>query len=383
VSVIAASGFLASGIACGIKGGGALDLALIDAGRRVPVAGVFTTSRTAAPPVILSRERVFHGLARGVIVNSGSANAGTGTVGLEDASRMAEAIAQALGSDPEDFLVCSTGPIGGRLPIDKIVDGVPALVGALGRDGGEAAARAIMTTDSVPKAVTVERSGFTVGGIAKGAGMIRPDMATMLAFLTTDARVDQGTLQGILREAVAETFNALNVDGCQSTNDTVLLFASGESSAAPDEDELMAAVKEACDGLTLAIARDAEGASKVVTIHVGGAVDFAAARQIGMRIADSALVRSSFYGADPNWGRVLAAAGVAGVEVNAEDIEIRYQGRRVCAGGVGVVFNEDELSARLTDDFTLEVMVGEGPGEARVITTDLTPDYVKFNGERS
>lgn len=383
MSVIAASGFLASGIACGIKGEGALDLALIDAGRRVPVAGVFTTSRTAAPPVILSRERASHGLARGVIVNSGSANAGTGAVGLEDASRMAEAVAQALGCDPEDFLVCSTGPIGGRLPIDKIVDGVPALVGALGRDGGDAAARAIMTTDSVPKAVTVERSGFTVGGIAKGAGMIRPDMATMLAFLTTDARVNQGALQVILHEAVAETFNALNVDGCQSTNDTVLLFASGESSAAPDEDELMAAVKEACDGLALAMARDAEGASKVVTIHVGGAVDFAAARQIGMKIADSALVRSSFYGADPNWGRVLAAAGVAGVEVKPEDIEILYQGRRVCAGGVGLAFDEDELAARLTYDFTLQVLVGKGPGEARVITTDLTPDYVKFNGERS
>lgn len=391
MSVTAAAGFSANGLHCGIKSSGAHDLSTIFAASSVPTAAVFTTSLTAAPPVRLSRSRVAGGSARGIIINSGSANAGTGAAGFRDAEDMTADLARALGCMSDEVLVCSTGPIGGRLPINDIAKAIPELVAGAGTspEHGTLAARGIMTTDSVPKEAIVRRHGVTVGGMAKGAGMIRPDMATMLAFITTDASVptagahNTGPLGDMLVRATARTFNALNIDGCQSTNDTVTLMASGESGIVLDPAELESMLSEVCEDLALQMATDAEGASKVITILVSGAASDADARQVGMGVADSALVRSSFYGADPNWGRVLGALGVTGVPLSADDIEIAYDGTVVARSGVGVGVDEDQLSARLGGDFTLAIRIGSGPGEAKVVTTDLTPDYVVFNGERS
>ncbi|MGD2061507.1 MAG: bifunctional glutamate N-acetyltransferase/amino-acid acetyltransferase ArgJ [Acidimicrobiia bacterium] len=391
MSVTAAAGFSANGVHCGIKPGGAHDLSTVFAASTVPTAAVFTTSLTAAPPVVLSRGRVAGGSARGVIVNSGSANAGTGAAGYRDAEDMTADLARALGCMSQEVLVCSTGPIGGRLPINDIAKSVPDLVAGAGTspEHGTLAARGIMTTDSIPKEAVLQRHGVTVGGMAKGAGMVRPDMATMLAFITTDASVptagahNTGPLGDMLARATARTFNALNIDGCQSTNDTVILMASGASGVVLEAGVLESMLIEVCEDLAHQMAADAEGASKVVTILVSGAASDAEARQVGMGVADSALVRSSFYGADPNWGRVLGALGVTGVALDPDDIEIAYEGTTVARAGVGVGVDEDQLSARLAGDFTLAIRIGSGPGEAKVVTTDLTPDYVVFNGERS
>ena len=385
MSVVAAAGFRTAGIAAGIKSSGDPDMALIAADESVAAAGVFTTSRTAAPPVLVSREHLADGNARAVIVNSGAANAGTGRPGLEDAQEMATVTSTALGCDPSDVLVCSTGPIGGRLPMGRIRAGIDRLVPELGVGSahGEQASRGILTTDSIPKSAVVRGDGWTVGGIAKGAGMVRPDLATMLAFLTTDAAVDSRTLTETLRAAAEVTFNSLNIDGCQSTNDTVLVLASGMSGVAPDRHAFAAALEEACRSLALQMAADAEGASKVVTLEVVGAFDDRSARRVGMAVADSALVRSSFFGADPNWGRILAALGVAGVELEPSAVSIAYAGNTVCAEGVAVGVDDDAVSAELKGDFMVTIGLGDGPGRATVVTTDLTPDYVVFNGERS
>ncbi|GIU93232.1 MAG: arginine biosynthesis bifunctional protein ArgJ [Acidimicrobiia bacterium] len=385
MSVVAPAGFVAGGVASGIKPEG-LDLALIDAGAPVTTAAVFTTSRTAAPPVLLGKERVRRGALRAVLVNSGCANAGTGAAGLEDARKMAASAAAVLGCPEEEVLVSSTGPIGSRLPLDLIGAALPELVAGAGSTPahGLACAEAIMTTDSVPKTAVRHGTGFTVGGVAKGAGMLRPDMATMLAYLTTDAQVPTAAhARRILADAVGVTFNCLNVDGCQSTNDTVVLMANGASGVSPDPEELAEAVLEVCRDLTWQLARDAEGATKVVTIDVVGAASHGDARRIALAVADSALVRSSFYGADPNWGRVLAAVGVAGPAVAAEDVDIDYLDVPVCRSGAGVPFDEDLLASLLGGDFGIRIRVGDGPGACQVITTDLTPDYVRFNGERS
>jgi glutamate N-acetyltransferase/amino-acid N-acetyltransferase len=385
MSVTAPAGFEAAGLSAGIKGSGAEDMTLITTDSAVPAAGVFTTSLTAAPPVLVSTEHLRAGRARAVIINSGAANAGTGDGGIADARSMTRAVADRLDCDPTEVLVCSTGPIGGRLPMDRILDAVPRLVADLGSTErhAEEAARGIMTTDSVPKMAVAARQGWSVGGMAKGAGMVRPDMATMLAFLTTDAVASSDLLASVLRPVVDVTFNSLNIDGCQSTNDTVFILASGASGVRVAEAELADAVAQVCRSLALQMAADAEGASKVVKLEISGASDHAAARRIGMAIADSALVRSSFYGADPNWGRILAAAGVAGEKVDPSAITITYAGTEVCAGGVGLAFDEDALAVDLEGDFDMSICVGSGDGAAIVVTTDLTPDYVRFNGERS
>ncbi|MEX1271008.1 MAG: bifunctional glutamate N-acetyltransferase/amino-acid acetyltransferase ArgJ [Acidimicrobiia bacterium] len=385
MSVVAARGFRAAGAAAGIKASGAPDMALVVADESVPAAGVFTTSRTAAPPVEVSRAHLVSGTVRAIIVNSGSANAGTGDGGRDDARAMAAAVADELGCDPTEIIVCSTGPIGGRLPMDCILGAVPGLVAGLGdgADHAEDAARGILTTDSVPKMATASRRDWTVGGMAKGAGMVRPDMATMLAFLTTDAVATPQVLQEALIAATDVTFNALNIDGCQSTNDTVVLLASGASGIEPSAEELGDVVEAVCRDLASQMARDAEGASKVVELQISGATDVRSARRLGMAIADSALVRSSFFGADPNWGRVLAALGVAGEPVDPDRVQIAYDGTVVCRDGVAARFDDAELSARLAGNFSVSVQVGTGSGQAVVTTTDLTPDYVVFNGERS
>jgi glutamate N-acetyltransferase/amino-acid N-acetyltransferase len=383
--VTAARGFRAAGAASGIKPTGALDLSVVVADAACPAAAVFTTSLAPAPPVELDRQRVEAGPIRALIVNSGVANAGTGAAGTADARAMGASLAGALACPDDQVLVCSTGVIGPRVPVERVSAAVPGLVAALGSDPDHAtaAARGIMTTDSVPKQAEVHGDGWVVGGMAKGAGMLRPDMATMLAFLTTDAVASADVLGAALRRATASTFNCLNVDGCQSTNDTVILMASGASGVEPGTQELEDALTRLCADLALQMAVDAEGATKVVHIEVDGTADDDAARRLGRQVADSALVRSAFHGSDPNWGRVLAALGVAGVAIDQAAVEIAFDGTVVCRHGAAVDCDEDELSARLAGDFTVTCTVGAGPGSAVIVTTDLTPDYVVFNSERS
>jgi len=386
MSVVAPKGFEAVGVSAGIKNGGELDLAIVSARTPVAAAAVFTTNMAAAAPVKLSRKHLgVAPTARAVVLNSGCANAATGKRGRAVAELTANRTAELLGCAPEDVLVCSTGMIGTHLAPEAVTAGVADAVDGLGSSDveGTAAAWAIMTTDTEPKQVVVTAEGFTVGGMAKGAGMIRPDMATMLVVLTTDAAVTPTVLDEALRIAVDHSFHALNVDGCPSTNDTVIALASGVSGFTPEPEDLAAALTGAAVQLARHIAADAEGASRVVTIAVTGAVDDAAARNIGRQVSDSALVRSSFYGGDPNWGRIVGALGEVDEEVDFEDVTISFAGTTVARLGVGVTVDEDAISESMAGDFGVAISVGRGPGTARVFTTDLTPDYVRFNAERS
>lgn len=381
MSVTAAQGFVAGGTAAGIKADGSMDLALVDAGRPVSAAAVFTSNTAAAPPVHLSRRHVADGSARAVVITSGCANAATGEAGMAAAQRVAELVADYLGCEPTDVLVCSTGPIGTDLPTDRVAEGLTRL--RMSREGAADAAQAILTTDSHPKESVARGQGYVVGGMAKGAGMIRPDMATMLAVITTDARLDAGTLARSLRRAISRSFNALNIDGCESTNDTVVLLASGMSGIEPDAQAFEEVLEGVCRDLARQMAEDAEGASRVVTIELSGADDDATALALARAIADSALVRSSFYGADPNWGRLLAAMGATRLPLDPDAVTIAYAGVVVADGGVDAGADLDLVAEKLEDDFTVSIRVGDGPGRCELLTTDLTPDYVVFNGERS
>jgi glutamate N-acetyltransferase/amino-acid N-acetyltransferase len=381
VSVTAAKGFVAGGVACGIKPDGVLDLALVDAVRPVPAAAVFTSNTAAAPPVHLSRRHVSDGVARAVVLSSGCANAATGPAGREAAERTAAAVAAHLDCDPTDVIVCSTGPIGGVVPVERIEAGLNQL--DLTPTGGTAAAAAIMTTDSHPKEEAAIGEGYRVGGMAKGAGMIRPDMATMLAVLTTDALVDAPLLHAVLQRAVDRSFNALDIDGCESTNDTVVLLASGASEVSPTADEFATVLEEVCRRLARQMAEDAEGGSRVVTIDLSGAADDATALGMARAVADSALVRTSFYGADPNWGRLVAALGATRLPFDLAAVSVAYEDVVVAAGGIDAGADHDRLSEKMGGDFTVSITVGDGPGRCSLLTTDLTPDYVAFNGERS
>ncbi|HHC08522.1 MAG TPA: bifunctional glutamate N-acetyltransferase/amino-acid acetyltransferase ArgJ [Actinobacteria bacterium] len=387
MSVVGPAGFVAAGVACGIKPTGDPDLALVVAAEAAVTAAAFTTNRAAAAPVVVSRRhRAAAPRSRAVVVNSGCANAGTGPRGLEDARTMAEATAEAVGCAPEEVLVCSTGPIGAYLPIEAVRAGIAAAAEVLGDDeeAGDAAARAIMTTDTVPKTTVVEADGFVVGGMAKGAGMVRPDMATMLAVLTTDAVVDDEVLAEAFTGAVDRSFHALDLDGCPSTNDAVILLASGASGHRPSPLELAGAVTTAAVHLVEQLAADAEGAERVVVMEITGAADDVEAREAGRAMADSALVRAAFHGGDPNWGRLLGALGATSIDFEPERFSVWFEGVQVAAEGRPAEFDEAALVERLAEgDFELRVDLGVGTGRAVVFTTDLTPDYVRFNAERS
>lgn len=387
MSITAAPGFAAAGVSAGIKPAGDLDVALVVGVAGTFGAAVFTTNQAAAAPVTLSRAHLAAGPAvRAVVLNSGCANAATGAQGQAVAHATAGEVAGVVGCAVEEVIVCSTGPIGTRLDPAVMARGVrlAAAVLAATPDAGGAAARAIMTTDSVSKEAVSPGEGFVVGGMAKGAGMIRPGMATMLAVITTDAAVAPADLDAALRSAVDDSFNCLDVDGCESTNDTVVALASGASGRVATTDDLIGPLSDVCRSLAHQIASDAEGASRVVRLKVRGAADAATARTLGRLIADSALVRASFYGGDPNWGRLVAALGTASIPVDPTWVTIAYGGVVVADGGAPVGADLDALAATLTSgDFTVDVTVGDGPAAAEVLTTDLTPDYVRFNGERS
>ncbi len=387
MSVTAPRGFTAAGVASGIKPDGSRDVALVVGDPGALGAAVFTTNRAPAAPVLVSRRHLAAGPAtRAVVINSGCANAATGARGDDVALAGAERVADLVGCAPEEVLVCSTGPIGTTLDEDALLHGIELAVSELGPgvDAGRAAAEAIMTTDSVPKEAVAAAGAVTVGGMAKGAGMIRPDMATMLAVVTTDATLAAGDLAAVLTSAVAPSFNALDVDGCQSTNDTVVLLASGATSETASIDAVARAVEEVCRDLAGQIAADAEGSSRVVRIRVNGGANDQHALRLARAVADSALVRSSFYGGDPNWGRIIGALGAAGVEMDVAQVGIAFDGVVVAQRGTSAHADEDALAQRLeTGDFAVEITAGSGPGRAEVLTADLTPDYVRFNGERS
>jgi glutamate N-acetyltransferase/amino-acid N-acetyltransferase len=324
------------------------------------------------------------GRAAAVVVNSGNANAGTGARGLADARTMGSETAEALGIAASDVLVCSTGIIGTPLPMDVIVPAIPALGQSLSRDGGSAAAQGILTTDHVAKEVVIRADGWTIGGMAKGCGMIAPNMATMLAFLTTDADVPCETLQAMLTAASNGTFNTLNVDGATSTNDTAMLFASGHRGAPSDLDAFARAVEEACRDLTMKMARDAEGMTRIAHLTVTGAAGVAEARTAAKAIAENNLVKCSWYGADPYWGRLLAAAGSAGVAMDVERTAVLYGGIKVAEGGVGIEHDALALTEHmLGQEFVIEVHLGAGNASAKVIGIDLGPGYIKENSVTS
>jgi glutamate N-acetyltransferase/amino-acid N-acetyltransferase len=386
VSVTAAEGFVAAGCHAGVKRR-RYDMALVatEDRRAVAAAAVFTQNKFAAPPVILDRQRLAAngGRAAAVIVNSGNANAGTGKQGMADAEAMGIAAAGALGVDKADVLVCSTGVIGTNLPMEKILEATPKLARKLSREGGEDAARGILTTDHKSKEAVVRGSTFTLGGMAKGCGMIAPNMATMLAFLTTDAEVEPEELQAILRDAADRTFNTLNVDGATSTNDTVILLANGRRGR-PDMAEFADAVHRVCEDLTYQMARDAEGMTKMVLLRVTGAASDAEARIAAKNIAENNLVKCSWYGGDPYWGRLLGAAGSAGIAFEAEKTAVAYGGIVVSRAGT----NADHDSAAVAEHMRgekieIEVALGLGTGSAQVIGIDLGPGYIKENSRTS
>ncbi len=388
MSVAVPRGFTASGVAAGIKPGDALDVALVAAPEGTVGAAVFTVNTAAAAPVRLSRKHLEATAAvRAVVLNSGGANCATGPYGAETAALMAATVAGRVGCSPTQVLVCSTGTIGSQLPRAEVLAGIEAAADRLvaGEAAGYMAAQAIMTTDSVPKqAAYASPAGWTVGAMAKGAGMIRPDMATMLAVVTTDAAVARPALQAALGRAVDRSFHELNVDGCASTNDTVILLASGAAGTVPDADEFETAIAAVCRDLAEQLAADAEGATRVVVLHVSGAESAERARHLGRVVADSALVRTSFFGGDPNWGRIVGALGTAADGDTVDRVDIDFAGVAVARAGAAVDCDQEALAAQLaTGNFTVRVSLGSGPGEAQVLTTDLTPEYVRFNGGRS
>lgn len=387
MSVTAPEGFVAAGLHAGIKSSRP-DMALLATEDRQPVtcAAVFTQNKFCAPPVTLDRDllQANGGRAAAAAVNSGNANAGTGAAGLDDARAMGMATAHALGVDAAAVLVCSTGIIGTPLPMDVILPAIPKLAGGLSVDGGGAAAKGILTTDHVAKEVVVAGDGWTIGGMAKGCGMIAPNMATMLAFLTTDADVPRDTLQAMLKAASDATFNTLNVDGATSTNDSAMLFANGRKGAPSDLDGFGRAVEEACRQLTLKMAHDAEGMTRLAHLHVTGAANDTEARVAAKNIAENNLVKCSWYGADPYWGRLLAAAGSAGVALDVGRSFVSYGGIKVAEGGTNCPHDAQALTEHmLGTEFRIEVNLGAGSGEARVIGVDLGPGYIKENSVTS
>ena len=390
MSVTAAQGFVAAGVAAGIKSTGAKDVTVVvNDGPSKVAAGVFTTNRVEAAPVTWSREAASDGRIDAVILNSGGANACTGPEGFADTHATAEHVAQALSAAGRetaagDVAVCSTGLIGVRLPMDKLLTGADNAIAGLSAEGGQDAAEGIMTTDSVSKTAVATREGWTVGGMAKGAGMLAPGMATMLCVVTTDAQVEPATAQAALASAVASTLNRVDSDGCMSTNDTVLLMSSGASGEAPDAAAFEEALTEVLASLARQLVADAEGAAHDIAVTVRGATTEAAAEAVARAITRSNLFKTAIFGNDPNWGRIISAAGTVPVDVapfDARTLDVWVNGVQVCrAAGVGEDRDLVDLTGR---EVEVIVELHAGEASATVWTNDLTHDYVHENSAYS
>ena len=380
MSVTAAKGFSAAGIAAGIKQNGNSDLALVrNLGPDHTAAAVFTSNRVKAAPVQWSEQVIKDHQLQAVILNSGGANACTGPDGFADTHRTAEETATALGIGAIDVAVCSTGVIGVRLPLDKIINGVPDLIAAAGPDHGTEAARAIMTTDSHPQQATASGDGWTVGGMAKGAGMLAPGLATMLVVITTDAVITGDELDAALRSATSVTFDRVDSDGCMSTNDTVIVMSSGASGVAPPWGDFSAALTAVCHDLARQLHADAEGASHEIVINISGAASEDEAVMVGRTIARNNLFKCAIFGNDPYWGRVLAAIGTTDATFEPDQIDVSFNG--VLMGRGGMLASPEatvDISAR---EVIVDVDLHAGEHEATIRTNDLTYDYVKENAE--
>lgn len=395
MSVTFPLGFRASGVTAGMKPSGLPDLGLLVADEPCSAAALFTTNAFAAWPVTIGRERLADGAAQAVLVNSGQANAGTGPQGRADASTVTAAVAELLGVEPGLVLPSSTGVIGERLHLEELTAALPALVRSLSAEGGDAFARAIMTTDTVDKQASAERGGFRVGGCAKGVGMISPNLATMLVFVTTDAAVPPVALHELARSSLEEPFESLTVDACTSTNDTVLLLASGAAGGEPVTpgtrawQDLRAAVSEVGESLLAQLAHDAEGVSHVLLIDVDGAATTADARAIAKAVADSALVKAAAFGGDPNPGRILQAIGSSGVSFAPSAVRAWIGAIPVIeAGAIARPYFDPASGVRdaakgamAEPEVHIRVTLGDGSGRSRAVGCDLSYDYVRINGE--
>jgi len=382
MSVTAAQGFRASGATAGLKASGSSDVALIvNDGPDHHAAAVFTSNRVEAAPVTWSRQVVSDGRADAVFLNSGGANACTGAQGFQDTHRTAEIVADTLSCSAMDVVVCSTGLIGEFLPMDKIANGVGLTAATLAREGGLDAARAIMTTDSVHKVATATGAGWTVGGMAKGAGMLAPGLATMLCVITTDAMTDAATLDEALRAATAVTFDRVDSDGCMSTNDTVVLMASGASGVRVELTELTAVVTEVCDALARQLIKDAEGASHEIAVEVRSAASESDAVDVARSVTRSNLFKAAIFGKDPNWGRVLAAVGTTQAQFDPTTLDVAINGVQVCrAASIGDDRDLVDLEPR---EVRVVIDLHAGDATATVWTNDLTHDYVHENSAYS
>ena len=383
-------GFLAAGVACGIKPSGKPDLALIVSDRPAVAAAVFTTSRFPGAPVVVSRSHIRSGVAHGAVVNSGISNVANGARGLADAREMTRLLARAIGARPREIQVASTGVIGRVLPMEKLREGIPRAAAELSPRGFERAATAILTTDMRPKLVHARARGFALAGLAKGAGMIMPRMATMLAYIVTDCAVEPAFLQQALRDAVAPTFNALTIDGQTSTSDTVLVLANGAAGNRPIDGgsarakEFARALLEISRELCYRLARDGEGVTKLATVDVSGTRSDRDADLVARSVANSALVKTALFGADPNWGRIVQAIGAAGVTLRPSNVDVRIGGVQMLCGGepaggaAGLRRAERAMKKR---EVAIEISLGKGPGRARMLTTDLSYEYIRVNAE--
>jgi len=382
VTITAPKGFLAAGVAAGIKASGNKDLALVvNQGPSQAVAGVFTSNRVFAAPVGLSREALRDGTLRAVVLNSGGANACTGKPGYEDAVATAQAVAAAAGCAPGDVAVCSTGLIGVRLPMDAVLNGVAQAASQLSAEGGDDAAEAIRTTDTHAKQAVSLGDGYAIGGMAKGAGMLAPALATMLVVITTDAVIESADLDAALRTATGLTFDRIDSDGCMSTNDTVLCLASGASGVAPDLGQFTTRLTQVCWDLARQLIGDAEGASHDIAIEIVGAASEDDALEVARSIGRNNLFKCAIFGNDPNWGRVLSAIGVTNAAFEPENIDVTINGVQICrGGGIGEDRSLVDLAPR---ECHVLVDLHAGAAAATIWTNDLTYDYVKENAEYS
>jgi glutamate N-acetyltransferase/amino-acid N-acetyltransferase len=389
--ITAPQGFRAAGIHCGIKKPGLLDLALVVSEQSGPIAGVFTLNQVVAAPVVVDRLHLRKGVGRAILVNSGNANACTGAKGLAAAKKTAALVARHVGVPSHQIFIGSTGVIGRVLPLTQIMKGIPNVFSQLSNRGGPDAARAIMTTDLRPKSIalqdTIGGRLITIGGMAKGSGMIHPNMATMLGYFTTDASITRSALQRALTLAANESFNCISVDGDTSTNDTVLCLANGMAEnrtikeGTPAFRRFLQLLTEACQALALAICRDGEGVTKVVKIEVTGAATVAQARQVAQTIATSNLVKTALFGEDANWGRVMAAIGRAGVPIIPSKLNVWFDEVQMVRSGMGLGLVAERRIAKVfrQKEFTTSVGLGNGRHRSHMWTTDLSFDYVRIN----